>query len=124
MTNGKFIICEISTNKYQFSLKACNGQVVATGQSYPTSSQCSRDIELVKQHVGHAVIEDLTISKKQAQPYPKFEVFLDEKGLFRFCMKNSEDSVLLLGDGYRAKASCLNGIDSIRRNAPCAPVHQ
>lgn len=28
----------------------------------------------------------------------------------------------IVGEGYKAKASCMNGIDSIRRNAPEAAV--
>ena len=30
--------------------------------------------------------------------------------------------IILTGEGYKAKASCLNGIDSIRRNAPDSPI--
>ena len=40
--------------------------------------------------------------------------------------KNSERNgeIIATGEGYKAKASCLNGIDSIRRNAPDAEVVQ
>lgn len=124
MAKGKFIIYEISTNKYHFSLKACNGQVIAVSQPYPTSRHCERDIALVKQIATVAPIEDLTVPKPILQPFPKFVIYLDEGGLFRFCMKTLEGAPLLLGDGYKAKASCINGIASIRRNAPLAIVCQ
>ena len=49
---------------------------------------------------------------------PKFEVYVDKAGEFRFRLKARNGEIIAVSEGYRAKASCLNGIESIRRNAP------
>lgn len=52
----------------------------------------------------------------------KFEVYKDKAGEFRFRLKAANGQVIATGEGYKTKASALNGIDSIRKNAPDAPV--
>jgi uncharacterized protein YegP (UPF0339 family) len=47
---------------------------------------------------------------------------VDKAGEFRFRLKARNGEIIAVGEGYKAKASCLNGIDSIRRNAPDAEV--
>ena len=47
---------------------------------------------------------------------------MDKAGEFRFRLKARNGEIVAVGEGYKAKASCLNGIDSIRRNAPDADV--
>ena len=41
---------------------------------------------------------------------------------FKFDLKAGNGEVIATGEGYKAKASCLNGIESIRKNAPDAAV--
>ena len=57
-------------------------------------------------------------------PTPKFEVYTDKAGEFRFRLKAKNGEIIAVGEGYKTKASCLNGIDSIRRNAPEASVEK
>lgn len=52
----------------------------------------------------------------------KFEVYKDKAGEFRFRLKAANGQVIATGEGYKTKASALNGIESIRKNAPDAPV--
>ncbi len=52
----------------------------------------------------------------------KFEVYEDKGGKFRFRLKAGNGQVIATGQGYASKKSCLDGIDSIRKNAPEAPV--
>jgi uncharacterized protein YegP (UPF0339 family) len=52
----------------------------------------------------------------------KFEVYQDKKGEYRFRLKAANGQVIATGQGYKSKASCLNGIDSIKKNAPDAEV--
>ena len=60
----------------------------------------------------------------EAVTNPKFEVYTDEAGEFRFRLKAKNGEIIAVGEGYKTKASCLNGIDSIRRNAPEASVEK
>ena len=52
----------------------------------------------------------------------KFEVYQDKRGEFRFRLKAGNGQVIASGEGYRSKKACLNGIESIRKNAPTAKL--
>ena len=53
---------------------------------------------------------------------PLFEVFKDKKGEYRFRLKAPNGEIIAVGEGYTTKDSCLNGIESIKENAPKAAV--
>lgn len=52
----------------------------------------------------------------------KFEVYQDGKGDYRFRLKARNGQVIATGEGYSTKKACLNGIASIRKNAPDAEL--
>lgn len=52
----------------------------------------------------------------------RFEVYQDKKGEFRFRLKAGNGQVIATGEGYSTKKACLNGIASIRKNAPDAKL--
>ena len=54
----------------------------------------------------------------------KFEIYKDKGGDYRFRLKASNGQVIASGQGYKSKASCLNGIESIKKNAPEAPIEE
>jgi uncharacterized protein YegP (UPF0339 family) len=47
----------------------------------------------------------------------KFEVYNDKKGEFRFRLKAENGKIIIASEGYKAKAACLNGIESVRKNS-------
>lgn len=47
----------------------------------------------------------------------KFEVYKDKAGEFRFRLKAGNGEPILASEGYKAKASCENGIESVRKNS-------
>jgi len=47
----------------------------------------------------------------------KFEVYKDKAGEFRFRLKASNGQNILASEGYKAKASCMNGIESVKKNS-------
>jgi len=52
----------------------------------------------------------------------KFEVYEDKGGKYRFRLKAGNGQVIASGQGYATKESCLNGIESVRKNAPEAAI--
>jgi uncharacterized protein len=52
----------------------------------------------------------------------KFEVYKDKAGEFRFRLKATNGEVIATGEGYKSKASCLNGIESVKKNAQVAEI--
>ena len=47
----------------------------------------------------------------------KFEVYKDKGGEFRFRLKAGNGQTILASEGYKRKPSCMNGIESVRKNS-------
>ncbi|MBQ9392552.1 MAG: YegP family protein [Oscillospiraceae bacterium] len=118
---GKFVVKPTKTG-FVFNLKAGNGEVIAVSEVYTTEKACLSGVESVRKNAVDAKLEDQTVENFQQQTNPKFEVYVDKKGEFRFRLKARNGEIIATGEGYKAKTSCLNGIDSIRRNAPDAEL--
>ena len=52
----------------------------------------------------------------------KFEVYTDKTGQFRFGLKAANGEIIAVSEAYSSKASCMNGIESVKKNAPTAAV--
>ncbi|MGV0680476.1 YegP family protein [Mycolicibacterium fortuitum] len=52
----------------------------------------------------------------------KFELYKDARGEYRFRLKAGNGEVIATGEGYTSKASAINGIESVQRNAPGAAI--
>lgn len=52
----------------------------------------------------------------------KFEVYKDKAGEFRFRFRASNGEIMFGSEGYKAKASALNAIESIKKHAPDATI--
>ena len=113
---GKFVIKETKTG-YHFNLVAGNGQVIGSSQTYASLESCKNGIESVKNNCVGAV-EDQTVENVVEVKHPKFEVYTDKAGEFRFRLKARNGENILSSEGYTAKASCMNGIESVKKNAP------
>lgn len=119
---GKFVIKETKDGKFAFNLKAGNGEVIAVSETYTALDTCKNGIESVKKNAVEAKLEDQTIEGYEAVTNPKFELYKDKAGEFRFRLKARNGEIIATGEGYKSKDGCKNGIDSIRRNAPDAEV--
>ncbi len=47
----------------------------------------------------------------------KFEIYTDKAGEFRFRLKAGNGQTILASEGYKQRASCDNGIASVKKNA-------
>lgn len=118
---GKFVIRETATGT-KFDLKAGNGEVIATSEVYNTLEACKKGIESVKKNAPAAAVENQTVEGYAEEKHPKFEVYKDKAGEFRFRLKATNGQIIATGEGYKALAGCMNGIESIKKNAPDAEV--
>ena len=116
---GKFVIKQAKTG-FMFNLKAGNGEVIATSEVYSSLDACKNGVASVQKNAPVAALEDQTAKDFQTEKNPKFEVYADKRGEFRFRLKAANGQIIAVGEAYKAKASCLNGIASIRKNAPDA----
>lgn len=120
---GKFVV-KATKIGFVFNLKAGNGEVIATSEVYTTEAACMKGVESVRKNAAEVKLEDQTVAEVAAVTNPKFEMYTDKAGEFRFRLKARNGEIIAVSEGYKAKASCLNGIDSVRRNAPDAAVEK
>jgi len=117
---GKFIIKETATG-FKFDLKANNGETIATSEVYTTKTACLNGVNSVKINCTGDV-EDQTADPIVTAKHPKFEMYKDKAGEFRFRLKAKNGEIIAVSEGYTTKASCENGIASVKKNAPDAEI--
>ena len=80
---GKFVLKQTKTG-YMFNLKASNGEIIATSEVYTTVAACKNGIASVQANAPKAGVENQTAEGFETLKHPKFEVYADKKGEFRF----------------------------------------
>ena len=118
---GKFVMRKTNTG-IKFDLKASNGQVIATSEVYTTAAACKKGIASVQKNAPVAGVEDQTEEGYATVKNPKFEVYKDKAGEFRFRLKATNGQVIAVSEGYTTMNSCENGIESVKKNAVDAPI--
>ncbi len=118
---GKFVIRKVNSG-IKFDLKAGNGEVIATSEVYSSEAGCRNGIASVQKNAPVANVENQTVEGYEVQRHPKFEVYADKAGEFRFRLKATNGQVIATSEGYKALASCMNGIESVKKNAVDAQI--
>lgn len=121
MAMGKFVIKKTDTGLV-FHLVAGNGEVIGTSEVYRSMESCKNGIKSVIKNSGMASVEDHTAGDYQMLKHPKFEIYLDKSGRYRFRMKATNGQEILASQAYKEKAGCEKGIDSVIHNAKNAPT--
>lgn len=118
---GKFVIKKTNTG-VKFDLKASNGQVIATSEIYTTMNACKNGIASVQKNAPIANVENQTVEGYETQKNPKFEVYKDKAGEFRFRLMATNGQIIAVSEGYTTMANCDNGIASVKKNAAEAEI--
>ncbi len=118
---GKFAVKETKTG-VKFNLKAGNGEIILSSEVYASEKSCLNGIESVKNNAPIASLEDQTKEGYAQEKCPKFEVYTDKAGEFRFRLKAKNGQNIGHSEGYKQLRSCLNGIESVRKNAADSPT--
>lgn len=117
---SKFVIRAVPSG-IKFDLKATNGQVIATSEVYDSKAACLNGVESVKKNAA-AKVEDQTAAGFETLTNPKFEMYVDKAGEFRFRLTARNGQIIAISEGYTTKANCENGIASVQKNAPEAEI--
>ena len=118
---GKFVIRKTNTG-IKFDLKASNGEVIATSEVYSSPESCKKGLASVQKNAPVAAVENQTLEGHAVEKHPKFEIYTDKAGEFRFRLKATNGQIIAVSEGYKAIASCLNGIESVKKNAVDAKI--
>ncbi len=118
---GKYVMREVPSG-VKFDLRAANGGSLAASEVYETRAACLRGIASVRGNAAMAKVEDQTRAGWERLRCPKFEVYMDKSGDYRFRLKARNGAIVAVSGAYTSRAACLLGIESVRANAPDATV--
>lgn len=118
---GKFVIRQVNSG-YKFDLYAANGQSVLTSEVYVTAAACRKGIASVIKNAPAAKLDDRTADTVKPLTNPKFELYRDRAGDYRFRLKARNGSIIAVSESYSGKPGCLSGIESVRKNAAEAEI--
>lgn len=119
---AKFIIKKTNTG-VKFDLNI-DGHIVCTSEVYTTLSACENGIDSVKKNSAFNKVEDETIENREKVTFPKFQVYADKAGKFRFRLCASNGQIIAVSEDFKAKADCLKVVDLIAKKAKDAKVEK
>ena len=105
--SGKFEIKESKSGKFHFNLKAGNGQIILSSETYETKQGAEKGVESVRKNAP----EDKHYERKTAT-----------NGEDYFVLKAGNGEPLGRSETYSSKSAMENGIESVKSNAPDAEI--
>ena len=119
---GKYSVKKVPSG-FRFNLLAGNGQVIGVSEVYTQKASCLNGVASVTKNAPIAALEDQTEEGFAAATCPKFEIYTDKRGEYRFRLKARNGEIILASEGYTRKDGCLSGVESVRRNAD-SPIEE
>jgi uncharacterized protein YegP (UPF0339 family) len=108
MMAGTFEIKKAKDGEFYFHLKAGNGQIILSSEMYEAKSSATNGIESVK---------------KNAADDSRYERKDTKNGQFMFNLKAANHQVIGTSETYTTTTARDHGIESVKENAPRAPIH-
>ena len=123
---AKFVYRKTDKGNYVYKLYSSNYRVIAIGgEPYSSLSAMKTGINSIIKNASDAPVEDQTLKKVVEQKCPKWEIYLDAKGEYRFRLKASNGNIVCItNDGYLSKPACKNGMQAIAKAAANAEIVQ
>ena len=121
--SGKFDIRRAKDGRFFFCLYASNHAPIAYSQIYSTSGAALNGIESIIANSPKAGLEDTTLKNPASLPFPKWEIYIDKAGEYRFRLYAVNGNCIChASHGYSTKSGCKGGMESIKRFAKEAKV--
>ncbi len=105
---GTFELKKARDSQYYFNLKASNGQIILASEMYKEKGSAENGIASVKKNAAN----DASYERKDTK-----------NGQFMFNLKAANHQIIGTSETYKSTESRDNGIESVKTNAPSAPVH-
>ncbi|RIJ14934.1 DUF1508 domain-containing protein [Henriciella mobilis] len=104
---GKFELYSDKAGEFRFRLKAGNGEIILSSEGYKKRASAMNGIESVKKNAAN----DARYEKKEGS-----------SGKFSFNLKAANGQVIGTSQSYKSESGRDNGVESVKKNAPAAPV--
>lgn len=114
---AKFEVYTDKKGEFRFRLKAANGEPIGSSEGYASKAGCTNGVEAVRKHSAKAEI----VSEGEGK-CPKFEVYADKKGDFRFRLLASNGEPILASESYKAKSSAVAGCEAVKKAVAAAEI--
>lgn len=118
---GKFMIKETSTG-IKFDLTGFDGKNLGSSEVYNSLAACENGIASVKTNASVAEVEDLSEVPRLGLKHPKFEVYQDKSGSFRFRLKAKNGEIILSSRAYDNKDGCMAVVELVKLEAGESPI--
>lgn len=118
---SRFVLRKVNTGM-KFDLFAANGEDIISSEVYASRAACLRGIESVRKSAAAAALENQTEPNPVTFPNPKFELYTDKTGEYRFRLRSRNGKIVAVSETYTTKAAALGGIESVRKNAAVAEI--
>jgi uncharacterized protein YegP (UPF0339 family) len=118
LSDMDFETYEDAAGEHRWRLRGGNDQIMAdSGEGYASQSNLEDAVERVQTYLPEADL--LTIGQAT------FELFEDAGGDFRWRLRHRNGQILAdSSEGYTDRSSARDGIESLKRNAPNAPLDE
>ena len=103
--NGKIIIYKDGEN-YRYVLKASNGELLCTSETYSSKQTVTAAVETLKNNVENGI----------------FSVYEDKHGRFQYVLTSKTNRIIIVGEIYSSRNTCLSAIESVKKFATTADV--
>lgn len=107
----------------KFDLVASNGEILGTSEVYSSLTTCANAIKSV-QRFSDVPIEKQTENNYTTLRNPKYEVYQDKAGEYRFRLKLSNGQIILVSGGHPSLEKCLTTISRIKLAVVSADVEK
>jgi uncharacterized protein YegP (UPF0339 family) len=104
---AKFVLKRRADGEYMFNLKAGNGEIILTSESYKAEAGAKNGIESVKKNAPSDERYERKTSKRD-EPY--------------FVLKAGNGETIGRSEMYSSAQSMENGIESVKKNGPIAEI--
>jgi len=112
----------------RWRLRHQNGNIIAdSGEGYASKQKATQGLESVKQNAagGHVIDQtrDETVESEESGSKATFEIFQDSADKWRWRLRHDNGNIIAdCGSGYASKQKAKQGLQSVKVNAPGAPV--
>ncbi len=113
---GKYLVKTTGTG-IKFDLRDDDDKVIASSEVYKKKASCLGGVQSVIRNAPAAAVEDQTVEGYAVEKCPKFEIYKDKKGEFRFRLKATNGQIVISSGAYSSFEACAGGVEAAKKNA-------
>ncbi|MBP3385366.1 MAG: DUF1508 domain-containing protein [Candidatus Methanomethylophilaceae archaeon] len=110
---SKFVVKKTKNDGYMFTLHDDEGEVLGRSQVYRSIMSAENGIQSVKKNLSSDIL-NLVSEEHEPVKNPRWEIYKDTAGEFRFRLRASNGEIVLSSNAYPHEVLCMDGISRAR----------